>query len=123
SDVQAIRTRVRKVSGAYVLNGTKTFISNGSLAGIVLVAALADAGDGTRRISLLIVETADTEGFRVGRVLDKIGQKAQDTAELFFDDVHVPVGNLLGGVEGKGFAQLAELSYERIAIGVTAVAA
>src|SRR5690606_2437616 len=101
SDVQGIRTTARRVDGDYVLNGSKIFISNGLLAGIVLVVAKTDAGEGARGMSILILETEGLNGYRVGRVLDKIGQKAQDTAELFFDDVRVPACNLLGGVEGK----------------------
>ncbi|MCC7254270.1 MAG: acyl-CoA dehydrogenase [Bordetella sp. SCN 67-23] len=123
SDVQGIRTTARRVDGDYVLNGSKIFISNGLLAGIVLVVAKTDAGEGARGMSILILETEGLNGYRVGRVLDKIGQKAQDTAELFFDDVRVPACNLLGGVEGKGFGQLSGLCYERVTIGITAVAA
>lgn len=123
SDLQGIRLRATREGAGYVLNGTKTFISNGFLAGLVLVVARTDPNAGSKGISILAVETGDLPGYRVGRLLDKIGMKAQDTAELFFDDVRVPAENLLGGVEGRGFAQLmADLSYERLLIGVNALA-
>jgi acyl-CoA dehydrogenase len=125
SDLQAIRTRAeRRGNREYVLNGAKTFISNGYLAGLVVVVCKTDPGERARGISLMLVETKDRQGFRVGRLLDKIGRKAQDTAELFFDDVRVPADNLLGGVEGQGFFQLMDdLPYERLMIGVGALAA
>ncbi len=89
-----------------------------------MVVAKTDPALRARGTSILIVETQDTKGFGVGRVLDKIGLKAQDTSELFFDNVEVPKANLLGGVEGQGFGQLmADLPYERAMIGVIAVAA
>jgi acyl-CoA dehydrogenase len=124
SDLQAVRTRADRKDGAYVVNGAKTFTSNGFLAGLVLVVCKTDPTQGARGTSILIVETDACPGFRVGRVLDKIGLKAQDTSELFFDDVTVPADRLLGGVEGQGFFQLmADLPYERLIIGVMAVAA
>ena len=124
SDLQGIRTRAEKRGDSYVINGSKTFITNGYLAGVVLVVAKTDPALRARGTSILIVETQSTKGFAVGRVLDKIGLKAQDTSELFFDNVEVPVANLLGGVEGQGFTQLmADLPYERGMIGVIAVAA
>jgi acyl-CoA dehydrogenase len=125
SDLQAIRTRAeRRGNQGYVLNGSKTFISNGYLAGLVVVVCKTDPAERARGISLMLVESKDCPGFRVGRLLDKIGRKAQDTAELFFDDVPVPADNLLGGVEGRGFAQLMDdLPYERLMIGVGALAA
>ncbi|ARU06813.1 acyl-CoA dehydrogenase [Comamonas serinivorans] len=124
SDLQGIRTRALRDGDHYVINGSKTFISNGFLAGLVLVVAKTDPSQGARGTSILLVETEGCEGFRVGRVLDKIGLKAQDTSELFFDDVRVPAENLLGGVEGQGFFQLmSDLPYERLIIGVTALAA
>ena len=123
SDLQGIRTRAIRRGDDYVINGAKTFITNGLLAGLVLVVARTAPQDGARGISILIVETADCRGYRVGRPLDKIGLKAQDTAELFFDDVCVPAAMLLGGVEGRGFAQLmSDLPYERLIIAVMAVA-
>lgn len=124
SDLQGIRTRAERRGDTYVINGSKTFITNGFLAGVVLVVAKTDPGAGARGTSILVVETQDGAGYRVGRVLDKIGLKAQDTSELFFDDVTVPAANLLGGREGQGFYQLmADLPYERTFIGVGAVAA
>ncbi|RQO61029.1 acyl-CoA dehydrogenase [Variovorax sp. KBW07] len=123
SDLQGVRTRADRVGDHYVINGSKTFISNGLLAGFVLVVCKTDTSKGASGVSILIVDTGNTEGFRVGRVLDKIGLKAQDTSELFFDNVKVPAANLLGGVEGKGFFQLmSDLPYERLVIGTMAVA-
>ncbi len=124
SDLQGIRARAAPKDGGYVINGSKTFISNGFLAGVVLVVAKTDPGQGAKGTSILIVETDNCPGFRVGRVLDKIGLKAQDTSELFFDDVRVGAEQLLGGKEGQGFFQLmADLPYERLIIGLTALAA
>lgn len=124
SDLQGIRTRAERTEGAYVINGSKTFISNGFLAGVVLVVAKTDPGLGAKGTSILIVDTENCPGYRVGRVLDKIGLKAQDTSELFFDDVRVGAEQLLGGKEGQGFFQLmADLPYERLIIGLTALAA
>jgi acyl-CoA dehydrogenase len=124
SDLQGVRTRADKVEGGYALHGSKTFISNGFLAGVVLVVAKTDPAQGAKGTSILVVDTADCKGFRVGRVLDKIGMKAQDTSELFFDDVRVPASAVLGGKEGQGFFQLmGDLPYERLIIGVAALAA
>ncbi len=124
SDLQAIRTRAERRGDKYVINGSKTFITNGYLAGLVLVVAKTNPAERASGTSIVIVETKDTEGYRVGRVLDKLGLKAQDTSELFFDNVEVPVSNLLGEVEGRGFYQLmSDLPYERTIIGVMAAAA
>ncbi len=124
SDLQNIRTRAQRDSADYVINGSKTFISNGYLADVVLVVAKTDPAQGAHGMSILIVDTKKTPGFRVGRLLDKIGLKAQDTAELFFDEVRVSADQLLGGREGQGFFQLmSDLPYERTLIGVGAVAA
>ena len=124
SDLQGIRTRAQRTDSGYVINGSKTFISNGFLAGVVLVVAKTDPSQGAKGTSILIVDTDNCPGFRVGRVLDKIGLKAQDTSELFFDDVRVGADQLLGGQEGQGFFQLmADLPYERLIIGLTALAA
>jgi acyl-CoA dehydrogenase len=124
SDLQGIRTRAERTDSGYVINGSKTFISNGFLAGVVLVVVKTDPGLGAKGTSILIVETENCPGYRVGRVLDKIGLKAQDTSELFFDDVRVGAEQLLGGKEGQGFFQLmADLPYERLIIGLTALAA
>jgi acyl-CoA dehydrogenase len=124
SDLQGVRTRADKVEGGYRINGSKTFISNGYLAGVVLVVAKTDPNQGAKGTSILIVDTQDCAGFRVGRVLDKMGLKAQDTSELFFDDVQVRADAVLGGKEGQGFFQLmGDLPYERLIIGVGSLAA
>jgi acyl-CoA dehydrogenase len=123
SDLQAIRTRATREGDGYLLQGSKTFISSGRLAGLVLVVAKTNPQAGAKGISIFLLETENCAGYRVGRVLDKIGLKGQDTAELFFDDVRLPAHALLGGVEGRGFAQLmSDLPYERTIIAVLAVA-
>ena len=124
SDLQAVKTRAHLDDGHYVIKGSKTFISNGYHAGLVAVVAKTDPGQRARGISIIMVETRDQPGYRVGRVLDKIGQNGWDTAELFFDDVRVPADCLLGGVEGRGFAQLMDdLPYERTLLAIGGVAA
>ena len=124
SDLAAVKTTARKDGNEYVINGAKTFISNGQLANLICVVAKTDPSAGGRGISLIMLETDDAEGFRRGRNLDKVGCEAQDTSELFFDDVRVPTANLLGLEEGKGFRQLsAELAKERLTIALQAVAA
>jgi acyl-CoA dehydrogenase len=124
SDLKGIRTTAVKGSDGYRINGSKTFISNGYLADLVLVVAKTDPAGGAKGISLMLVETKNNAGFRVGRILEKVGQKGQDTCELFFDDAHVAFEGVLGGEEGRGFAQLmTELPYERTIIGVAGVAA
>ena len=123
SDLQAIRTRARREGDHYLLSGQKTFISNAQLADVILVAAKTDPDAGSRGVSLLILETKDAEGFTLGRNLRKVGCKAQDTSELFFDNVRVPVANLLGGEEGRGFYQLMQrLPEERLIMAMSAVA-
>ncbi|MFT4099979.1 MAG: acyl-CoA dehydrogenase family protein [Burkholderiaceae bacterium] len=122
SDLQRIRTRADRDGDEYRISGSKTFISNGSMAGLVIVVAKTEPEAGGKGISLLLLETRDARGFTVGRVLDKLGQKSADTSELFFDDVRVPADNLLGGVEGRGFAQLmTELPYERTLCALGAI--
>ncbi|EMD23076.1 acyl-CoA dehydrogenase family protein [Amycolatopsis azurea] len=122
SDLQNIKTRAVRDGDHYVINGAKTFITNGFHADLVVVAVKTDPEAGAQGVSLIAVET-DTPGFSRGRVLDKIGLKGQDTAELNFDDVRVPVANLLGDKEGLGFIQLMQqLPQERLIIAVTAVA-
>jgi alkylation response protein AidB-like acyl-CoA dehydrogenase len=122
SDLQGIRTTAVDAGDHYVLTGQKTFISNGILADLVVVVARTDPEAGHQGISLLVVERG-MEGFERGRNLDKIGQHAQDTAELFFDHVAVPKENLLGR-EGSGFVQLmTNLAQERLSIAVSAAAA
>jgi acyl-CoA dehydrogenase len=124
SDLQGIRTRAARDGDGYVIDGSKIFISNGYLADLIVVVARTDPAAGARGISLLLVETRNVTGFRVGRILDKVGQKGQDTCELFFDGVRVPADAVLGGLEGKGFAQLmGELPYERTLVAIGAVAA
>jgi acyl-CoA dehydrogenase len=121
SDLQGMRTTAVRAGDHYVLNGSKTFISNGQLCDLVIVAARTDPGAGYRGISLLAVERG-MPGFERGRNLDKVGMHAQDTSELFFHDVRVPAGNLLGE-EGGGFVALMQnLPRERLAIGSTALA-
>ncbi|HEX6733655.1 MAG TPA: acyl-CoA dehydrogenase family protein [Azonexus sp.] len=124
SDLQGITTSARRAGGEYVINGSKAFVTNGCLAGLVCVAVRTDpTAPGSRGISLLVVETGGLAGLQRGRPLAKLGMHGQDTCALFFDDVRVPAGNLLGGEEGRGFAQmLAQLPYERLGIGVDAVA-
>ena len=116
SDLQSIRTTARRVGAEYVLNGQKTFISNGRVASLFVVAAKTDPAAGAKGISLFLVD-ASTPGFTRGRMLEKLGQEGRDTAEIFLSDVRVPAANLLGGVEGRGFAMLmAKLPQERLVI-------
>lgn len=123
SDLKALRTRARREADAYVIDGAKMFITNGATSNL-LVVAVRTGGDGGRGISLIVLETDNLPGFTVGRRLEKVGQHASDTAELFFDGVRVPTDRLLGQVEGKGFAQLlGQLPYERLLIAVPAAAA
>ncbi len=125
SDLQGIKTTARREDDHYVINGSKTFITNGWLAGIICLAVKTDTrAAGPKGISLIIVETKDLPGYQVGRPLEKVGMHERDTCELFFDDVRVPVSNLLGHAEGKGFSQMmAQLPFERLTVGVAAVAA
>ena len=124
SDLQSVATKAIRQGDEYVIDGSKTFISNGSQAEFVIVVAKTDPDNRAAGISLLIVDTREVEGFSRGRVLKKIGQHGQDTAELFFDGVRVPASNLLGGVEGQGFIQLMQqLPQERLVLAVAAVAA
>ena len=122
SDLQAMRTSAVKEGDDYILNGSKTFITNGQHADMVIVAAKTDSSAGAKGVSLFLVDTA-LEGYGVGRNLDKIGQHAGDTSELFFADMRVPASALLGEA-GKGFAYLMqELARERLVIGALGVAA
>lgn len=122
SDLQSIRTTAIKEGNGYRLNGSKTFISNGQIADLIVVVAKTDPSQGAKGTSLLVIETEGLEGFSRGKKLDKIGLDAQDTSELFFDNVFVPADNLLGGVEGRGFYQLmAELPRERLIIAIGSV--
>ena len=124
SDLQAIKTSARRDGDHYVVNGSKTFITNAAHASLVCLAAKTDPKlTGMRAISLIVVETKNLAGYRVGRPLEKVGMHGQDTCEIFFNDVRVPVKNLLGNAEGRGFAQMMEqLPYERLQIAVGAVA-
>jgi acyl-CoA dehydrogenase len=122
SDLQALSTRARREGGEYVIDGAKTFITNGFTANLLVVAVRTGAA-GSRGVSLIVLETENLAGFRVGRRLEKLGQHASDTAELSFDGVRVPADHLLGGQEGNGFAQLmSQLPYERMLIAVPAAA-
>ena len=122
SDLQAIRTTAKRDGDHYVINGSKTFITNSSHAGLLLVVART-GGEGAQGVSLIVAEVDGLEGFERGRVLQKIGQHGQDTRELSFTDMKVPVGSLLGEQEGQGFYQLMlQLPQERLAIAVGAVA-
>ncbi|KXV01878.1 acyl-CoA dehydrogenase [Caballeronia megalochromosomata] len=121
SDLKAIRTTALRDGDEYVINGSKTFISNGLNADLIVLVCKTDPSAGAKGVSLIVVETS-REGFRRGRKLDKVGMHSQDTAELFFDDVRVPVSNRLGE-EGKGFAYLmGELPQERLSIAIGAAA-
>jgi alkylation response protein AidB-like acyl-CoA dehydrogenase len=122
SDLQAIKTNAVRRGNEIVLNGSKTFITNGQMADVVIVVAKTDPSKGAKGTSLILVER-ERAGFKRGRNLDKLGMKAQDTSELFFEDVHLPPSNILGE-EGKGFQYLMqELPQERLIIGIQAVAA
>ena len=121
SDLKALRTTARKDGDHYVINGSKIFISNGQNCHLIVLAAKTDPSAGAKGVSLFLVDTS-TPGFSRGRNLDKVGQHAGDTSELFFEDMRVPLDALLGGVEGQGFAQMMrELPRERLIIGVQAV--
>ena len=124
SDLQAVRTTAKLSGNRYVVNGQKTFITNGQHADLVIVVAKTDPDEKARGVSLIVVETEGAEGFSRGRNLEKLGLKAQDTSELFFDDVSVPTANLLGAEEGQGFFQLMnQLPQERLIVGIGACAA
>lgn len=122
SDLKAIRTTAVRRGDEYVVNGSKTFITNGGSADMVVLAVKTDPKAGARGISLLIVDLRDTPGYQVTRVLDKVGQHGADTAEIAFTDVAVPASNLLGPDEGQGFGQmLAQLAQERLIVAAQAV--
>jgi acyl-CoA dehydrogenase len=122
SDLQAVRTTARKSGNGYVLNGSKTFITNGQHANLIIVVAKTDPKERARGISLMVVETDDAPGFRRGRKLKKLGMDAADTSELFFEDVALPAENLLGLEQGQGFAQLMnELPQERLIVATAAI--
>lgn len=125
SDLQNITTRAVRDGDDYLISGAKTFISNGRNCDLVIIAAKTDPSLGARGVSLIVAEVDDnTPGFERGRILEKVGQKGQDTTELFFDRLRVPATNLLGDREGTGFAQLMQqLLPERLICGVAATAA
>lgn len=123
SDLQNVKTNAKKDGNGWVINGSKTFITNGGTANLLIIVA-DTGGEGKHSKSLFVVETDDLDGFRRGRLLDKVGMEAQDTAELFFDDMKVPADALLGEDTGQGFIQLmTELPQERLNIAVQGVAA
>jgi acyl-CoA dehydrogenase len=123
TDLQAIRTSARREGDEYVINGAKTFISNGLHANLICVVARTGQEQGGKGLSLIMVETDGLAGFQRGRLLDKVGQHTTDTTELFFNDMRVPCHQLLGTEEGRGFVQLMEqLPRERLIIGVGGVA-
>jgi acyl-CoA dehydrogenase len=123
SDLQGVRTRAERDGNHYRINGAKTFITNGQNANLIVVVTKTDPAKGAKGVSLIVVETDEVEGFRRGRNLDKIGAHANDTSELFFDDIRVPTSNLLGTEEGQGFIQLMQqLPQERLQIGGAAIA-
>ncbi len=123
SDLQGIRTTARLEGDHFVVNGSKTFISNGYHADLLVLVARTSDEPGAKGISLLLVETKNAPGYRVGKTLKKLGQHGQDTCELFFEDVRVPAANVLGGDLGRGFVQLMkELPYERLIVAIAAVA-
>ena len=123
SDLQGIKSSAKLDGNQYVINGSKTFITNGQTANLIIVVVKTDPTAGARGTSLVVVETDGTEGFERGRNLDKLGHEAQDTSELFFNDVKVPTENLLGNDEGQGFFQLmGQLPQERLNIAVQGMA-
>jgi len=123
SDLQNIKTRAVREGDEYVITGSKIFISNGWLCDGIIIAAKTDPTKGAAGVSLIFAEVSDeTPGFRRGRILNKIGGKAQDTAELFFDGLRVPASNLLGEAEGQGFYQMMQLlAQERLVTAIMAV--
>ena len=123
SDLQGIKTTAKLDGDSYVINGSKTFITNGQTANLIIVVCKTDPTQGARGTSLLVVETDNAPGFERGRNLDKLGMEAADTSELFFNDVRVPVANLLGEGEGHGFFQLmGQLPQERLNIAIQGIA-
>ena len=106
SDLKGVRTRAELRGDKYILNGSKTYISNALNMGLLIVVAKTDPQAGSKGMSLILMEPHGTPGFTVGRVLDKIGMQSQDTCELFFQDCEVPAENVLGGTDGRGMYQL-----------------
>ena len=124
SDLSAIKTTARRDGDEYVINGSKTFITNGWHAGLVCIATKTNpTAPAMRAISMIVAETKNLSGFTVDRPLEKVGMHGQDTCAMFFEDVRVPAANLLGPVENRGFTQMmAQLPFERLSIAVAAVA-
>jgi len=123
SDLQAVRTTAKRSGNGYLLNGSKTFITNGQHADLIIVVAKTDPKQGAKGVSLMVVETGDAPGFRRGRKLKKLGLDSADTSELFFEDVPLPAEALLGIEEGQGFYQLMkELPQERLIVAINAIA-
>jgi alkylation response protein AidB-like acyl-CoA dehydrogenase len=124
SDLKAVASTAKRDGDSYIINGSKTFITNGQTAELICVVVKTDLVAGSKGTSLIFVETDQAQGFQRGRNLKKLGMKGNDTSELFFEDVRVPLDNLLGGVEGQGFYQLMnQLVWERSMIGITALGA
>ena len=122
SDVQSIKTQAEQKGNHYLINGSKTFITNGGSADLIILTTKTDPAKGAKGVSLILVDTNDLQGFRRGPRMNKLGQRGNDTAELFFDNVMVPRTNLLGEEEGQGFYQLMnQLPWERLLIGITAL--
>jgi acyl-CoA dehydrogenase len=124
SDLAGIATTARRDGDHYVIKGAKTFISNASHAGLVCLAARTHpTAPAMRALSMILVDTRDLAGYGTGRPLEKVGMQGRDACEMFFDDVRVPAGNLLGAAEGRGYAQMMQqLPYERLTIAVAAAA-
>ena len=123
SDLQGVKTTAVRDGNQYKINGSKTFITNGQNANLIIVVAKTDPSKGAKGTSLIVIETDGLDGFERGRNLDKVGLKANDTSELFFNDMKVPTSNLIGTDEGMGFIQLMEqLPQERLLIANQAIA-
>ena len=124
SDLKSIKTSAIRHGDKYIVNGSKTFITNGQSSDLICLAVKTDPRLGAKGVSMIIVETANAKGFTRGRNLAKLGMKANDTSELAFNDVEVPVENLLGETEGQGFVQMMhQLPWERLGIAATALGA
>ncbi|SPF78717.1 Acyl-CoA dehydrogenase [Aliiroseovarius pelagivivens] len=124
SDLQAIKTRAEKDGNQYKINGSKIFITNGQAADLIITVCKTDPSAGSKGVSLIVVEPDQCEGFQRGTNLKKLGMKANDTSELFYEDVKVPLTNLLGSEEGQGFYQLMrQLPWERLLIAIQALGA
>jgi acyl-CoA dehydrogenase len=122
SDLQGVKTSAKRSGNGYVLNGSKTFITNGQHANLIVVVAKTDPDAGHKGISLIVLETDDAAGFRRGRKLKKLGMDWADTSELFFEDVKLPAEALLGDAEGQGFIQLmSDLPQERMIVATAAI--